>query len=295
MCEGEKVEGKIQFNGNLALFRVCAITLIVNLVGLVAGLLFSVGQDRFFLASLWKALTTSSLDDFIGMAGLFIASGIGIPVMLGFVAFVAAFALSIYALVKKKVVILKIYAVLLLIWIFLQTLAIDPISALDEGARQIGAGTRIANSLMNVYIVVAISIFFIESKRAEKIVDVGGNLNLGLLRFCAAIFIVSGLNGFANAFLLQSFSWTYVPFCVLIVVAAVFALVKKNSMILVAGSLMMFVQIICSMFQVAMALEWNALYFVNVAISFILNPAFVACVASFFVEPERIKRYLPNK
>lgn len=295
MCEGEKVEGKIQFNGNLALFRVCAITLIVNLVGLVAGLLFSVGQDRFFLASLWNALTTSSLDDFLGMAGLFIASGIGIPVMLGLVAFVAAFALSIYALVKKKVVILKIYAVLLLIWIFLQMLAIDPISALDEGVRQIGAGTRIANSLMNVYIVVAVSIFFIESKRAEKIVDVGGNLNLGLLRFCAAIFIVSGLNGFANAFLLQSFSWTYVPFCVLIVVAAVFALVKKNSMILVAGSLMMFVQIICSMFQVAMALEWNALYFVNVAISFILNPAFVACVASFFVEPERIKRYLPNK
>ena len=260
------MEGKIQFNGNLALFRVCAITLIVNLVGLVAGLLFSVGQDRFFLASLWNALTTSSLDDFLGMAGLFIASGIGIPVMLGFVAFVAAFALSIYALVKKKVVILKIYAVLLLIWIFLQTLAIDPISALDEGVRQIGAGTRIANSLMNVYIVVAVSIFFIESKRVEKNADVGGN-----------------------------FSWTYVPFCVLIVVAAVFALVKKNSMILVAGSLMMFVQIICSMFQVAMALEWNALYFVNVAISFILNPAFVACVASFFVEPERIKRYLPNK
>lgn len=285
------MEEKVGFNGNLALFRVCAITLIVNLVGLVAGLLFSVGQDRFFLASLWNALTTSSLDDFIGMAGLFIASGIGIPVMLGFVAFVAAFALSIYALVKKKVVILKIYAVLLLIWIFLQTLAIDPISALDEGVRQIGAGTRIANSLMNVYIVVAVSIFFIESKRGEKIVDVGGNLNLGLLRFCAAIFIVSGLNGFVNAFLLQSFSWTYVPFCVLIVVAAVFALVKKNSMILVAGSLMMFVQIICSMFQVAMALEWNALYFVNVAISFILNPAFVACVASFFVEPERIKRY----
>lgn len=289
------MEEKVGFNGNLALFRVCAITLIVNLVGLVAGLLFSVGQDRFFLASLWNALTTSSLDDFLGMAGLFIASGIGIPVMLGFVAFVAAFALSIYALVKKKVVILKIYAVLLLIWIFLQTLAIDPISALDEGVRQIGAGTRIANSLMNVYIVVAVSIFFIESKRAEKIVDVGGNLNLGLLRFCAAIFIVSGLNGFANAFLLQSFSWTYVPFCVLIVVAAVFALVKKNSMILVAGSLMMFIQIICSMFQVAKALEWNALYFVNVAISFILNPAFVACVASFFVEPERIKRYLPNK
>ena len=289
------MEEKVGFNGNLALFRVCAITLIVNLVGLVAGLLFSVGQDRFFLASLWNALTTSSLDDFLGMAGLFIASGIGIPVMLGFVAFVAAFALSIYALVKKKVVILKIYAVLLLIWIFLQTLAIDPISALDEGVRQIGAGTRIANSLMNVYIVVAVSIFFIESKRVEKNADVGGNLNLGLLRFCAAIFIVSGLNGFANAFLLQSFSWTYVPFCVLIVVAAVFALVKKNSMILVAGSLMMFVQIICSMFQVAMALEWNALYFVNVAISFILNPAFVACVASFFVEPERIKRYLPNK
>ena len=41
--------------------------------------------------------------------------------------------LAIYAFVKKKVVVLKIYAVLLLIWIFLQTLAIDPISALDEG------------------------------------------------------------------------------------------------------------------------------------------------------------------
>ena len=53
------MEEKVGFNGNLALFRVCAITLIVNLVGLVAGLLFSVGQDRFFLASLWNALTTS--------------------------------------------------------------------------------------------------------------------------------------------------------------------------------------------------------------------------------------------
>ena len=287
------MEEKVGFNGNLALFRVCAITLIVNLVGLVAGLLFSVGQDRFFLASLWNALTTSSLDDFLGMAGLFIASGIGIPVMLGFVAFVAAFALSIYALVKKKVVILKIYAVLLLIWIFLQTLAIDPISALDEGVRQIGAGTRIANALMNVYIVVAVATFFIESKRTEKIENagIGKSFNLGLLRFCAAIFIVSGLNSFINVFLLQSFPLTYVPFCILIVVAGVFALVKKNSMLLVACSLMMFVQIMFGLIQVAQTVEWNGLYVANIAISFILNPAFVACIAAFFVEPERIKRY----
>ena len=291
MCEGEnKVEGKKAFNGNLALFRVCAITVIVHLCSVVFGLLFSVGQDGFFIDSLWNALTTSSFDDFLGMAGLFIASGMGIPVMLGFIAVVAAFALAIFALVKKKVVILKIYAVLLLIWIFSQALALDPISALGEGVLQVGAGTRIANALINVYIVVAVATFFIESKRTEKIENANADksFNLGLLRSCVAIFIVSGLNGFVNVIWLQSFSWTYVPFCFLIVAASIFALVKKNSMLLVACSLMMFIQIMCGLIQVAQTVEWNGFYVANIAIGFILNPAFVASVAAFFVEPERI-------
>ena len=55
MNEGEhKVAEKTGFNGNLALLRVCAIILIVNVLSMVTNMLLMVGQGGGLLA-LWES------------------------------------------------------------------------------------------------------------------------------------------------------------------------------------------------------------------------------------------------
>ena len=58
MSEGEK----IQFTGNLALLRVCAIVFIVNLLNIVVNMSIIAARGGFF-SSLWSALTNSSFED----------------------------------------------------------------------------------------------------------------------------------------------------------------------------------------------------------------------------------------
>ena len=76
MSEGEKN----QFNGNLALFRVCAIVYIVNVLNFVFNMSFMAGHGGFF-SSLWSALTNSSFEDLLATVGLLIASGVGLLVI----------------------------------------------------------------------------------------------------------------------------------------------------------------------------------------------------------------------
>ena len=75
MIEGEnKVEEKTAFTGNLALLRVCAIILIVNVLNIIINMLFTLVRGGI-LSALWRTLTTSSLEDIIATAGLIFASG----------------------------------------------------------------------------------------------------------------------------------------------------------------------------------------------------------------------------
>ena len=108
MNEGEiKVAEKTQFNGNLALFRVCAIIFIISLLKIIASVLFM--GNGGVLALLWSTLTTLSFEDIIAAIGLlFVSSWVG-PIML------AALA-GIFALVKKNVTALKILAVIMIAW-----------------------------------------------------------------------------------------------------------------------------------------------------------------------------------
>ena len=104
MSEGEK----IQFNGNLALLRVCAIVYIVNVLNFVFNISFMAGHGGFF-SSLWSALTNSSFEDLLATVGLLIVSGIGLPVLLGVLVFVVLLALGVFAIVKNNVMVLKKY------------------------------------------------------------------------------------------------------------------------------------------------------------------------------------------
>ena len=164
MSEGEK----FQFNGNQTLLRVCVIVFIVNLLNLVINMAVMAGRGGFF-SSLWSALTTSSFEDLLGMGGLLIASGVFIPFVLGILAVAVLFALGVFAFVKKNVKVLKILAVLFLIWAVLGAFAISSINALTENEiRQVNIAQNLINLIFNVNIVVAVAAFFVASKSMMK-------------------------------------------------------------------------------------------------------------------------------
>ena len=293
MNEGEhKVAEKTGFNGNLALLRVCAIILIVNVLSMVTNMLLIVGQGGGLLA-LWESITTSSFEDIIAMIGLFVVSGMIGPVGLAVLPFVCALALGIFALVKKNVIALKIAAILVIALGF-----VGPLMSLRAGGAQ-SAFAIIACLVINLNIVVAVATFFIRPKKhAEEIKDaqVDERFNLGLYRFCAVSFLVIGLNGVILVISGSTSAYVLALLSFATMLGGIIALVKKNSLILMVCSLLMFAQFFVAGFQLISAenLPENARFFVIVhsIVNSIINPIIAVCVAAFFVEPERTKRYL---
>ena len=293
MNEGEiKVAEKTQFNGNLALLRVCAIIFIISLLKIIASVLFM--GNGGVLALLWSTLTTLSFEDIIAAIGLlFVSSWVG-PIMLVGCSIIIALGLGIFALVKKNVTALKIVAVIMLIWTF-----VGPFSfGLKSELRNLPG--VLASLIFNVNLIVTVAVFFIASKkRVEENNDVVVHdaFNLGLYRFCAAIFLVRGLNGVAWVLFGHAFS---IPLALLnfaVVVACIFALAKKNTTVLMACSLVMVAQAFWSMFQFIGGVKAGSsglVFFmmVDMIVRYFFTTLNVVCVATFFIEPELTRTYL---
>ena len=263
-------EENAQFNGNLALLRVCAIMLIVGALHKTLGLS-------------WTLLMSEANDDTLSWAyvpfGLFVA-------VLGVIAFV-----------KKNTLILKIYAVLMLV-----SMVGGTIGFVRHGlnfSAYYRTGYIVWNAIghfVNINAVMMVASFLIDSKkRINEDIYIAKNENLGLLRFCAAVFLVDGLNavtdilaaGEFKAFLGMSVLWTFVPIAV-----GLYALLKKNSLVLMAYSVIAFVATVWNTILDAQERFITAFYIGDVAIGFLFNSFFVVCVATFFIEPERTKCYL---
>ena len=286
MREGEnKMEEKSQFNGNLALFRVCAAILIVNMLSLVVSMFFLVGHGGAF--SLWHAFTSASFEDILSMVGLILASCLDTPLGLGILAVIVAFALGIFAIVKKNVTALKILAVLMAIWSVLLPYFV-------------GSGkVSLTGLIFNLNYVVAVATFFITPrKHLEESKDgvAPENFNLGLYRFCAVFFLVAGLGGTFGTICGHAFFLAYAVFNIIAVLAGAAALVKKNTIILMACSLVMIVQVFWRLASILHVVHFNSVFPTILAVSAVancfLNAMLVVCVATLFIEPERIRRFL---
>ena len=272
MSEGEnKVEEKTQFTGNLALLRVCAIIVIVS--GLSKSLDLS-----------WTMLMSEVNDDSLSWA--YLPAGL-IVVVLG-----------VISLVKKKTLVLKIYAVFMFISMVWSVIAFAPHDLLFTDYPISYIVWKYVSRLVNVNAVLAVSIFLIDVKTRVKegsCVTKNENTNLGLLRFCATFFLVDGLNGIINilaagefkAFLGMSVLWTFVP-----IAMGLYALLKKNSLVLMAYSVIAFVATVWNTILDAQEHFITAFYIGDVAIGFLFNSFFVVCVATFFIEPKRTRCYL---
>ena len=279
MNEGEiKVAEKTQFNGNLALFRVCAIIFIISLLKIIASVLF---MGNGVLVLLWSTLTTSSFEDILAMVGLFIASAVGGPIALAALAILVSLGLGIFALVKKNVTALKILAVIMIAW--------QVLSPFYFGA----PGSVVTGLILNVNLVAAVAVFFIvPKKRVEENKDVltYEGFNLGLYRFCAIYFLVAGLSGVAGS-IFHAFMLSQVLIGIVSVFAGIWALVKKKTEILMVCSLAIFVQVFWNMLQTIGQKGFDFIWVPDLLIHSLLHATTVVCVAVFFIEPELTRTY----
>ena len=277
MSEGEKN----QFNGNLALFRVCVIVYIVNVLNFVFNMSFMAGHGGFF-SSLWSALTNSSFEDLLATVGLLIASGVGLLVLLGVLAVVALLALGIFALVKKSVKALKILAVLFLIWVVLCAFAMNPISGLlGNEMREVNLAQSFISLIFNINVVVAVAAFFVTSEKQDL-----------LLRLCAICFAVSGLNSLSHFIFTQLPVFQLAFFGVVYLAVGVFALVKKNVPVLMVGSFMIFIQILLNLFNFIRISGLDLYIAVSLVAHTLFHTSTVIAIAVFFIKPEWVKSFL---
>ena len=279
MNEGEiKVAEKTQFNGNLALLRVCAIIFIISLLKIIASVLFM--GNGGVLALLWSTLTTLSFEDIIAAIGLlFVSSWVG-PIMLAALAILVSLGLGIFALVKKNVTALKILAVIMIAW--------QVLLPFYFGA----PGTVVTGLIFNVNLVAAVAVFFIApKKRVEENKDVATyeGFNLGLYRFCAIYFLVAGLSGVAGS--IYVFILSQVLLGIVSVLAGIWALVKKKTEILMVCSLVIFAQVFWNMLQTIGRKGFEFFMVPDLLIHSLLHSTIVVCVAVFFIEPELTRTY----
>lgn len=277
MSEGEKN----QFNGNLALFRVCVIVFIANLLNFVVNMCISAGHGGFF-SSLWSALTNSSFEDLLATVGLLVASGVGLVVLLGVLAFAVLLALGIFALVKKSVKALKILAVLFLIWVVLCAFAMNPISGLlGNEMREVNLAQSFISLIFNINVVVAVAAFFVTSEKQDL-----------LLRLCAICFAVSGLNSLSHFIFTQLPVFQLAFFGVVYLAVGVFALVKKNVPVLMVGSFMIFIQILLNLFNFIRISGLDLYIAVSLVAHTLFHTSTVIAIAVFFINPEWVKSFL---
>lgn len=251
---------------NLALLRVCAAVMIMSSLYNIASLLF----NKF----------TAEMTGDVNPIGFYI-----VTVLL----YVVVFALGIVALVKKNVLILKIYAV----WIAICILCGTVIGVMNFNRFYLPLGVgygHLFNSLLerivNPLLVFIVAVFFIEPKKATR---------FGLLQFCAAFFLVDGLRAFFQSIVsllskgVGSFSIMNAALILLPIAVGVFAIVKRNSLVLKIYAVIAFVQMLWGSLGYMRENMYGGYYVAGVFIGLIFSTFLVVCVATFFIEPEETR------
>ena len=254
---------------NLQLLRICAAIMIMNSLYNIASLLF----NKF----------TAEMTGDVNPIGFYI-----VTVLL----YVVVFALGIVALVKKNVLILKIYAVFIIISI-LSGIIVDIVNFnhiyLPLGVDNAYLFNRLLERIVTPLTVFVAAVFFIKPKTATQ---------FGLLQFCAAYFLVDGLRAFFQSIVsllskgVGSFSIVNAMWISLPVAVGVFAMVKRNSLILKLYVVVAFVNALWGSLEYMRENMYGGYYIANTLIGLMFSTFFVVCVATFFIEPEETRAYL---
>ena len=254
---------------NLALLRVCAIALIVNglksLTGTLLPLFTLETEDEPFLSNYGPQILLSSI-------------------------YIAVVAI---ALVKKSPRLLKIFSAISIILV--------PVGAIiytihfNKYLLPVGMGYHhlleaLTDKFVSPFLVVCIAAFFIAPPKNET-VDTDQKINMGLLWFCTAYFLVNAANNLIKMILNFSFSTDIIVMVLVSIVAGIFALVKKNTLVLKIYSIVAFVYISWNTWDFVREHMYGTYYVWGAILGIIFNSFFVVCAATFFVNPEETKLY----
>ena len=254
---------------NVALLRVCAIALIAmglnNLVGTLLPLFTLEPEDESFFSNYGPQILSCSI--YIIVAAI--------------------------ALIKKSPRLFKIYSVFAII--------IIPIGAIAYAIHfykyllPVGMGYHhlleaLTDKFVNPFLVVCIAAFFIASPKNESI-DNNQKINLDLLRFCTAYFLVNAANNLINMILNFSISADIIVMVLIPIAAGIFALVKKNTLVLKIYSIIAFVYISWNTWDYVREHMFGTYYVWGASIGMIFNSFFVVCAATFFVNLDETRLY----
>lgn len=258
---------------NQLLLRVCSALFIVSGLNTIAGLLLR--------------LLAAGMSDESLMAG-YIGS-----IVMG----VLGIAAGIASLVKKTPIFLMILSVLS-IAMRLFGAVIIPYTYSSMGLETGVILNAFVDNFVDPSLVLCITTFFIGLKKT--VVEESG-LNLGLLRFCAVIFIVDGANDLLKILLsyfmktesgfVQPLSWFSIALVVVSIAVGIFAIAKRNSLVLKVYALIAFVQILWNTFAYVREHMFGGFYIGNAIVGLVFNMFFVVGVATFFVNVEETKFY----
>ena len=247
---------------NLALLRVCAAVMIMNALYNIASLFFNM----------------STTDD--GSSGFYVS--------LVFV-FAIFLIYGIVALVKKNIRILKVYAVWIAICILIGSIMdIMNFNRLPLGVSYSHLFNSLLERIVNPMIVFVVAVFFIEPKKATS---------FGLFQFCAAFFLVDGANDMIQSIVslfkgAESFSIVNAVLALLPIALGVFAIVKRNSLILKIYAVIAFVELLWGSLGYMRENMYGGYYVASAFVGLMFNTFLVVCAATFFIEPEETRAYL---
>ena len=246
---------------NLALLRVCAAVMIMNALYNIASLFFNMSttdddSSRFYVS----------------------------------LVFVYAILLiyGIVALVKKNIRILKVYAVWIAICILIGSIMdIMNFNRLPLGVSYSHLFNSLLERIVNPMIVFVVAVFFIEPKKATS---------FGLFQFCAAFFLVDGANDMIQSIVslfkgAESFSIVNAVLALLPIALGVFAIVKRNSLILKIYAVIAFVELLWGSLGYMRENMYGGYYVASAFVGLMFNTFLVVCAATFFIEPEKTRDY----
>ena len=246
---------------NLALLRVCAAVMIMNALYNIAGLFFNM----------------STTDD--GSSGFYVSLVFLYAILLIY---------GIVALVKKNIRILKVYAVWIAICILIGSIMdIMNFNRLPLGVSYSHLFNSLLERIVNPMIVFVVAVFFIEPKKATS---------FGLFQFCAAFFLVDGANDMIQSIVslfkgAESFSIVNAVLALLPIALGVFAIVKRNSLILKIYAVIAFVELLWGSLGYMRENMYGGYYVASAFVGLMFNTFLVVCVATFFIEPEKTRDY----
>ena len=238
---------------NLALLRVCAAVMIMNALYNIASLLFNM----------------STTDD----------DSSGFYVSLVFV-YAILLIYGIVALVKKNIRILKVYAVWIAICILIGSIMdIMNFNRLPLGVSYSHLFNSLLERIVNPMIVFVVAVFFIEPKKATSFGLVDGANDM----------IQSIVSLFSKG--AESFSIVNAVLALLPIALGVFAIVKRNSLILKIYAVIAFVELLWGSLGYMRENMYGSYYVASAFVGLMFNTFLVVCAATFFIEPEKTRDY----